>query len=1148
MSSFSSFLKKLSQDILIFDGAMGTNLQNQNLKPEDFGGKDGCNEYLVITKPEAVEKVHESFLSVGCDAIETNTFGANRIVLAEYGLADQTIELNQKAVRLARKIAQKYSFPEKPRFVVGSVGPTTKLPTLGQISFDEMHSVFTEQITGLLQGGVDALLIETCQDILQAKIAVIAATHTFEKIGLRVPLLVQVTMEQTGTMLLGTEMAAALTTLEALPIDVIGMNCATGPQEMVENVRYLAAHTKLPISILPNAGLPENVGGKAHYKLTPKELADFQELFVKEFGINIVGGCCGTTPEHLAEVVKRVQVLSPKKREVLRQPSCSSLYESVTYKQKPAPLLVGERTNANGSKKFRQLLEKEDYDSITAMARESVQEGSHLLDVCCAYVGRNEVKDMIEVISRLNQQVTVPLMIDSTEAPVIEEALKRVSGKAIINSINLEDGEERMKKVCPLAKKYGAALVALTIDEKGMAKTRNDKVAIAERIYKLATEKYGISGEDLFFDTLTFTLGSGDAEFRTAGVETIEAIRIIKQKFPEVHTILGVSNISFGLVPEARHILNSVFLHYAIEAGLDAAIVHAARIVPLFKIEEEARELARRLIFNESLNGADPLHEFIDYFQRQQSREKERDVKKSAPASLEESLKNKIIDGNKENLEKELEQALKKYPPLEIINTILMDGMKEVGELFGAGKMQLPFVLQSAEVMKQAVSYLEPFMEKVAGAEKGRIVLATVKGDVHDIGKNLVDIILTNNGYKVFNLGIKQPIDTILSAAEEHKADAIGLSGLLVKSTSVMRENLEEMERRGLKLPVICGGAALTRKYVEETLKTVYSGAVYYAQDAFSALQVMEELKNPKGKKQDLEKPKQTPAKRESTSLPSLTIAVPKRSNVISDNPLPKPPFWGYKILENIPLQEIFPYINKLSLFKGQWQFKQAGLSKEEYEKIVREKVEPLFLEMQKKCIEEKILQPQAIYGYFPCVSEGDDLIILEEDSRKEKVRFTFPRQKQPPFYCLADFFRSKESGEIDVVGFQIVTVGSRATELEQELFKADQYTDYLYLHGLSVETAEALAEWLHKRIRREWNFDKEDSAEIEALLRQGYRGSRYSFGYPACPNLEDQEKLFQILPAEKIGITLTEEFQLVPEQSTTAIVVHHPQAKYFMV
>ena len=1141
----SLFLETLAKKVLVLDGAMGTNLQTQNLTPEDFGGKDGCNEYLILTKPEAVEKVHDSFFKAGCDAVETDTFGSSRIVLAEYDLQDHAIELNRKAAELARKVAQKYHTPEKPRFVIGSIGPTTKLPTLGHIAFEPMYEAYFEQVTGLLEGGVDALLIETCQDILQTKIAVIAANDVMQKGGKRVPIMTQITVEQFGTMLLGTEASAAYTALEMMPIDVIGMNCATGPKEMIENVKYLTRYSRMPVSILPNAGLPENVGGHAHYKLTPKELADYHEMFVKELGVSIVGGCCGTTPEHLEAVVKRVGSLAPKKREILEERSASSLYQAVTYKQEPPPMMVGERTNANGSKKFKQLLEREDYDGIVAMGKEAVAEGSHMIDVCCAYVGRDEVKDTIEVITRLNQQVTVPIMVDSTEAPVIEEALKRISGKPVINSINLEDGEERMKKICPMAKRYGAGLIALTIDEKGMAKDRAKKLEIAERIYKLATEKYGIRGEDLFFDTLTFTLGSGDAEFRNAGIETIEAIREIKKKLPKVKTILGLSNISFGLDPDSRHVLNSVFLHYAMEAGLDSAIVHASKIIPLYKIDEETREITRRLVFNESKDGLDPLHDFIAHFEKRKGLVK-KEIVAASSRPLEERLKHRIIDGDRNGMDNDLESALKKYKPLDIINTHLMDGMKVVGELFGSGKMQLPFVLQSAEVMKKAVAYLEPLMDKVAGSEKGRIVLATVKGDVHDIGKNLVDIILTNNGYKVFNLGIKQSIESILSAAEEHKAHAIGLSGLLVKSTLVMKEDLEEMRRRGISIPVICGGAALTRQYVEENLRAVYEGQVFYGQDAFSGLHVMNELTQ--GNSGAAPQPKKARPKTSVAVAQAPAVQVPKRSDVSITNPIPKPPFWGYKILKNIPLSKIYPYINKTALFKGQWQFKQAGLSDADYEKIRKEKIEPLFKEMQEKCVREKILDPRVIYGYYPCVSSGDDLIILDDKGKKELMTFSFPRQQKPPFHCISDFFHPKGNGQLDVVAFQVVTMGSHATEVEQQLFKDNKYTDYLYLHGISVETTEALAELVHKMIRQDWSLNSEDSDDVEGLFHQKYRGSRYSFGYPACPNLEDQEKLFKILPAEKIGIELSEEYQLVPEQSTSAIVVHHPQAKYFIV
>jgi len=1139
----SSFLEALKEKVLIFDGAMGTNLQFLDLTPHDFGGKDGCNEYLVITKPEAVRGVHRSFFEVGCDAVETDTFGANRIVLGEYDLQDRVLEINRRAVEIAREEAAKFSTPSHPRFVVGSIGPGTKLPSLGHVKFDELKAVFKEQITGLAQGGVDVLLIETCQDLLQAKIAVIAAQEFFEESGRRIPLMVQVTFERTGTMLLGTEMGSVIAALEMFPVDVLGMNCATGPLEMADHLRTLCEYSSKTISALPNAGLPENVGGVAHYRLTPQELADFHERFVKDFGVSIVGGCCGTTPAHLKAVVEKVRGLKPHKRTLKHEASCSSLFSAVTYAQNPPPLLVGERTNANGSRKFKQLLEREDYDTMVSMGREAVKEGAHVIDVCVAYVGRNETRDMVETISRFNQQVPIPIMIDSTEAPVIEDALKLIAGKSIINSINLEDGEERMRKVCPLAKKYGAALIALTIDEKGMAKTVAEKLAVAKRIYDLATKKYGIPAEDLFFDALTFTLGSGDQEFRNAGVETIEAIRLIKKELPEVRTILGVSNISFGLDPESRQVLNSVFLHEAIAAGLDAAIVNAQKIIPLHKISAEELELTKDLVFNRWKEGRDPLHVFLAYFDKKKGTVKKEEARKPA-ATVEESLKNKIIDGNREHLEAELDRALKTYQPLEIINTVLLDGMKVVGDLFGAGKMQLPFVLQSAEVMKKAVAYLEPMMEKVGGQEKGIMVLATVKGDVHDIGKNLVDIILTNNGYRVINLGIKQPIDNILKAAAEHKADAIGLSGLLVKSTLVMKEDLEEMNQRGITMPVICGGAALTRRYVEDDLAGLYHGEVYYGQDAFSGLHIMEELVKPDRAAKATRTIKARGAKKEALITESSIAA--KRSDTRHDNPVPKAPFFGYRIVKNIRLEQVYPFINRLALFKGQWQFKKGSMPQQEYEKVLREKVEPLFKELTAQCIRGKILEPRALYGFWPCYSEGNDLVILDEAAKTEMVRLTFPRQSGDRFLCISDFFRPKESGELDVVSFQLVTVGQRATEEAQKLFKANRYTDYLYLHGLSVETAEALAEYVHQMIRRDLGIDASDNANVEEMFKQGYQGSRYSFGYPACPNLEDHEKLFKLLPAEKIGISLTEEFQLVPEQSTSAIVAHHPRAKYF--
>ncbi|HOW59011.1 MAG TPA: methionine synthase [Candidatus Omnitrophota bacterium] len=1152
------FLKRLNEKVLVFDGALGTNLQKLGLTPSDFNGKDGCNEYLVITKPDAVRSVHESFLQAGCDVIETNSFGCNRIVLAEYGLENKVVELNEKAARLAKEVANKYSTPDHPRFVMGSVGPGTKLPSLGHIGFAELKKAYKVQFQGLIAGGVDGLLIETCQDLLQTKIAIIAAEEYFAQMGRRLPLMAQVTFESTGTMLLGTDVNAVIATLEMFPVDVIGLNCATGPAEMADHVRAFCENSIKPISVLPNAGLPENIGGVAHYHLTPQELADFHERFVKEFGVSIVGGCCGTTPEHLKAVVERVGTCVPKKRTPKHDPGCASLYGVMSYTQKPAPLLIGEQTNANGSKKFKQLLERDDYDAITEMARDAVKEGAHLVDLCVAFVGRDEKKDMIETVKRFNQQVTVPLMIDSTEPQVIEEALKHIAGKAIINSINLEDGGQRLRKICGFAKKYGAGLVALVIDEKGMAKMKDEKLRIARRIHEIVTKEFGIRSEDLFFDMLTFTLGSGSEEFRNAAVDTLAAIRELKREFPEVHTVLGVSNISFGLAPHARQVLNSVFLNDAVAAGLDAAIVHAKKIIPLFKIGEDDLDIAKKLLYNQWTDGKDPLQRFIAHFEQKNPAPLRQEVSQPS-GTIEETLKNHILNGSAENLEAHLDEAKEKYPPLEIINNFLLGGMKVVGELFGSGKMQLPFVLQSAEVMKKAVNYLERFMEKEGGQERGRIVLATVKGDVHDIGKNLVDIILTNNGYKVINLGIKQPIDAILKSALESKADAIGLSGLLVKSTLIMRENLEEMNQRGMKLPVICGGAALTERYVEKDLAQTYRGPVYYGRDAFSALKIMEKIKTGTARPEENLVPAAKPesavpvAAGASSSSASREDLRRKASrgpsfHIHRDNPIPKVPFLGYRILKNIPLPEVFKWVNKTALYRMQWQFKQGERTSREFELYLQENVEPIFERFTTKAIREKWLEPKVIYGYYRCYSENNDLVVVDAAGNQELVRFTFPRQRREPFECISDFFRPKGSTELDVAGFHIVTMGKRAAEMEKKLFEENKYIEYLYLHGLSVEAAEALAEYTHALIRRDMGIHGQDRRSKEELFRQGYQGSRYSFGYPACPVLEDQKKLFLLLPGEKIGVHLSETFQMIPEQSTSAIIAHHHQAKYFSV
>ncbi len=1176
-SMSKSFHDILKEKVIVVDGATGTHLQGQNLTPDDFGGDKyaGCNEYLVVTKPAAVQAVHRDYLEAGADVIETNSFGSTSIVLAEYGLQDLTYELNLKSAQIARKMAEDYSRSGHQRFVAGSMGPTTKLPSLGHIDFKSMSKAYYEQAKGLVDGGVDVLFIETCQDVLQIKAALYGVFQFFRDERKRVPLVVSVTIETMGTMLLGTEISAALTSIEPYDIDVFGINCATGPKEMSEHVRALADSSPIPIFVMPNAGLPENVGGHAHYHLTPEDFVHYLSHFVKDFGVNVVGGCCGTTKEHIRQLAEAVGNLSPKQRNPEVIPGASSLYQMAPFHIDRPPILIGERTNANGSKLFRDLLGQEDWEGIVAMGRDQVKEQAHMIDVCAAYVGRNEAADMKEIIFRFNTQVQAPLVIDSTEANVIEEALQRIGGKAVVNSINLEDGEERINKVVPLCRDYGAAVIALTIDEKGMAKTSEAKLAIAKRIYDLAVNKFKMKPHDLIFDTLTFTLGSGDEEFRKSAMATIDAIRLIKNELPGVHTSLGVSNASFGLSPHIRHVLNSVFLHFAVEAGLDMAIVHASKIMPLYKIDEKGRELARRLIFDErKFEGegeyrkcvSDPLTELMSYYadQKQESSAK-RGVKGD---TSEERLKNRIIDGDKAGLQKDLDDALLRHPALEIINTILLDGMKVVGDLFGAGQMQLPFVLQSAEVMKSAVSYLEKFMQKDEGSQKGTMVIATVKGDVHDIGKNLVDIILTNNGYKVYNLGIKCPLESILKAAEEHKADTIGMSGLLVKSTLIMKENLEEMNQRGLTTPVILGGAALTRRYVEQDLRSLYKGSVFYANDAFDGLKLMESIKN--GIKDEPKTEAATELEEEvvltgSEAKIALGMAEEARdkssqqSSVRKLVDLPRPPFWGSKVVDDIPLDDVFAYVNEVALIRGQWRVVKGKLSPDEYKKILDEKIYPEYAELKAKVKREKLLQPKVVYGYFPCQSKGNSLIIYQAPTSvskfdfklsqlREWLRFTFPRQTDDRNLCIADYFAPVESRKIDVVAFHLVTVGTVASEYSKRLFKSNNYKDYLYFHGLSVESAEALAELWHKKIREELGIASKDAPEIKRLFSQGYQGSRYSFGYSACPNLEDQAKLFKLIDPKKIGVKLTDEYMLEPEQSTSAIIIHHPEARYFNI
>jgi 5-methyltetrahydrofolate--homocysteine methyltransferase len=1172
---FLEHLHSPKRPVIVFDGAMGTNLQTQNLTAEDFGGAqyEGCNEYLVHTKPEAVAKVHRDFLAAGADVIETDTFGATSIVLAEYDLAHKTYELNKTAVEIAKKLAAEFSTPEKPRFVAGSMGPTTKLPSLGHIDFDTLKESFAEQAEALYDGGVDLFLVETCQDVLQIKAALNGIEEVFAKKGERRPLMVSVTMESMGTMLVGSEISAALTILAPYPIDILGLNCATGPDLMKPHIKYLSEHSPFVVSCIPNAGLPENIGGQAHYRLTPIELRMALMHFVEDLGVQVIGGCCGTRPEHIQQLAEIAQSLKPKIRQHTLEPAAASIYTTQPYDQDNSFLIVGERLNASGSKKCRDLLNAEDWDGLVSMARAQVKEGAHILDVNVDYVGRDGVRDMHELVSRIVNNVTLPLMLDSTEWEKMEAGLKVAGGKCLLNSTNYEDGEPRFLKVLELAKKYGAGVVIGTIDEDGMARTAEKKFQIAQRAYRQAVE-YGIPATEIFFDTLALPISTGIEEDRANGKATIESIRRIRQELPGCHVILGVSNISFGLNPASRIVLNSMFLHEAMTAGMDAAIVSANKILPLSKIEEKHQQVCRDLIYDQrkfdgNVCTYDPLGELTTLFAGVTTK-RDQGVDESLP--LEERLKRHIIDGERIGLEKILTTALEKYPALEIINTFLLDGMKVVGELFGSGQMQLPFVLQSAETMKAAVAYLEPFMEKSESGNngKGTFIIATVKGDVHDIGKNLVDIILSNNGYKVINLGIKQPVENIIEAYEQHKADCIAMSGLLVKSTAFMKENLEVFNEKGITVPVILGGAALTPKFVHQDCQNTYKGKVIYGKDAFADLHFMDKLMPAKaannwddfkGFLDEVEaEPEITTSSDTSpqSPVPSPQSPVPvdtRRSEAVAiDIVRPTPPFWGTQLLQpaDIPLEEVFWYLDLQALIAGQWQFrKPKEQSKEEYQAFLNEKVYPILESWKERIIAENLLHPQVIYGYFPCQAEGNTLYIYDSNRRgaeeaEVRTSFEFPRQKSLRRLCIADFFAPKESGVMDVFPMQAVTVGDVATEFAQKLFADNQYTDYLYFHGLAVQVAEALAEWTHARIRRELGFVADEPDNIRDILAQRYQGSRYSFGYPACPNMQDQYKQLELLETDRINLYMDESEQIYPEQSTTAIIAYHPVAKYF--
>ncbi len=1185
----SAFAEHLRKRVLVLDGAMGTSIYEHDLDLEtDYCGCENCTDILVRTRPDVIGEIHEEFLRVGADCVETDSFGANTLVLSEFDMAGDAYELSKLAAEVARDACDKHSTSDKPRFVMGSMGPGTKLVTLGNTTWDEMLASYKASALGLIDGGTDTFLIETCQDLHQVRCALTACMDALDERGKShedIPLMVSVTIEQMGTMLLGTSIEAAAAALKQFPILSLGLNCATGPTEMSEYIQWLGKHWGRHVTVYPNAGLPVLVEGRTEYPLKPGPFTEALEKFIEHDGVGLVGGCCGTTPEHIAQLAEMVGDRAPTARSVERQsPSVTSLFSPVDYRQENSFLIVGERLNASGSRKFKRLLEEENWDEIISLAREQVRDGSNVLDINVDYAGRDNARDMREIVHRVVRQVDAPLMLDSTQIATIEAGLKLSSGKCIINSANFEDGEEKFDQFCRLTKRFGAALVIGSIDEDpeaAMARTADRKFSIAKRAFERATQMHGLDPADIMFDPLVLPISTGMDDDRRSALELVEGTRRISQAFPECQITCGLSNCSFGLKPAARVVLNSVFLHELMEAGLTSAIVHASKIIPLAKIPEDQAGAALDLIYDrraESAGGTglpegitdesfDPLQAFIELF---------KDVEDVASLSahkgertLEEQMRDHIIDGEKQGLETCLDEAMQTYAPLQIINEHLLDGMKTVGELFGSGQMQLPFVLQSAEVMKKAVAHLEPYMERVEGETKGSIVLATVKGDVHDIGKNLVDIILSNNGYTVHNIGIKQPLSNILEAWKDTEADAIGLSGLLVKSVNVMEENLKELNELGHTVPVILGGAALTRHYAEGYLRSTYDGSLYYGKDAFEGLRLMDLLTTGRTAEIDAEIDERT-AKRTAaeevvaqsrakqatqqdefaaSKADGAGVAVLERSDIATDIGVPEAPFWGTRVVEGLDLDEIYPFINPVALFRGQWQFKKGAKSDDEYQAMLEDEVHPVFDRLKNQCKGDGLLQPRLVYGYFPVQSSGNDLLVFDPDDHDREIeRFTFPRQAGKKRLCISDFFRSVESGEKDVLGLSCVTMGPKVSEVAKRLFEGDDYTEYLYLHGMGVETAEALAELWHKRMRAELGISGDDSPKIKDLFRQQYRGSRYSPGYPACPDMSDQDIIWRLIDPTRIGCVLTENHQIDPEQSTSAFVVHHPEAKYFNV
>ena len=1155
MSKIEELIK---ERVLIIDGAMGTQIQNLKIPPEIWEGKAGCNELLNVNYKEEIKRIHRAYALAGADIIKTNTFGALPWVLEDYEIANRTYELAYAGAKLVKEVCKEFSTKEKPRFAAASLGPGTKLPSLGHIEYDEMYEGYKIAAKGVIEGGCDLFLLETCQDPLQIKAALHACSDMAKELNIKIPIMVSVTIELSGTMLIGTDASTIATIMEPFDILSLGFNCGTGPEQVKPHVKTLSEIWPKPISVHANAGLPQNRGGYTFYPMGPEEFSKLQKSFLEFNGVCMLGGCCGTTPQHIKALNDLVSNTKPKPPKGSHPKSLASLFESKPIKQDPPPFLVGERSNATGSKAFRELLLKEDYEGTLSVAQQQVRSGAHGIDLSVGFAGRDESKDM-KILSLLySQKIILPLMVDSTQVNAIEIALKNIGGRPIINSVNLEDGIEKFDKICNLAKRFGTALVCLTIDEKGMAKTKEQKVEIAERIYNLATKKHGLDPKDLVFDLLTFTVGSGDAEYQTAAIETIEAIREFKKRHPEVGFVLGVSNISFGLEKHAREYLNSVFLHHCIEAGLTMAIVNVKNIIPFHKIDPKDRKVCEDLLFNRREDG-DPLFKFIDHFSQKKEVDKDKEDEEFKKLPTDKKIYKLLIDGDKERMMEIIKKAKDEIPPQKIVNEILIDAMKEVGELFGSGKMQLPFVLQSAEVMKAAVDYLQPYLPKKEKASDTTLVLGTVKGDVHDVGKNLVDIILSNNGFKVINIGIKAELEDFLKAYREHNADAIGMSGLLVKSTAVMKENLEEMKRRGIDIPVLLGGAALTSKFVDEFCRPVYDGPIFYCKDAFDGIEAMSRIEeknfdtnlHPQIESTVIEK-----KEKKEEIVPFEKIKMPKKV------PTPTPPFWGRRVL-NADVRELaFDWINHKLLFSQRWGYSGKGMSKEERVKQREELLWPTFERLKREFLQKDLFKPIMIYGYYPCRSDKNSILIfdesegwnrsedinrepLEEVIGRAKYHLDFPRQKRKPYRCLSDYFKSESH---DLIAFTCVSAGDRISEYEQELYKMGKYQEYFFVHGLGVELAEALAEIVHKQIRIELGILKGEKPTIREVKMRGYQGARYSFGYPACPDLSSNKVIFDLLKPEEFGITLSETYQMHPEQTTSALIVYHPEAIYFAV